>query len=228
MKWGDFKTFVKGKLQFHGDSVVSLSDISVGSDFDTTLQTVLSSWEKDVYALRTPKAVLTLSTLDAVHDLENPATCEHPVWWPTRVWVNGAEIPRYPNVIQMEAEWDPVLTAAAEPNAWARVTDGQIQFNRVSDSAYSDSYVSGWRTHRPYVDDADQVDIPQTSVLDFARYASIHFMEGAVSDRGGLMLLKRFDEQGYLGAMRIRARNLSRVYSGSHKGEGDAYRNSVD
>lgn len=223
--WGDLKTYVKGKLQFHGDSIIDLSTIAIASAFDVRLQIILKNWEREVFAHYTPSSALTVSTTSAEHDLSSSAVSVKAVWLPRRVFVNGVELPEYANVIEMQREWPPYPTqSTAAPNAWAKLDDSKILFNRISNSAYSNSLVTGFYVHTTYTADSGAggvADIPETTWEYFARYASLHFQEGAVSSRGGLLALKRADEQGFLAAMKIRGANLARHFHGAQRGGND-------
>lgn len=223
--WGDLKTYVKSKLQYHGDSVIDLSTVTVGSSYDTRLQIILKNWEREVFALYTTNAALTVSTTSAEHDLSSASVCAKAIWMPRRVFVNGVEIPEYKSVIEMQRDWPPYpAQTSAAPNAWAQLDDSKIIFNRISNSAYSNSLVTGFYVHTTYTAESGAggvADIPETTWEYFARYAAPHFQEGAVSSRGGLLALKRFDEQGYLAAMKVRGANMARYFNGMQRGGSD-------
>lgn len=219
MEWGEFKTYAKQKLQYHGDAVVDLADIGIGSAFDTRLQILLKAWERDVYALYTPKVAMTLLTTTQKHSFQDPRVCTIPLWEVERVWVSGGLIQEYRSLAAMEIDFDQRAVTSGKPTAWSHIEDSVIYFNRQPDQAYSNSFAAGYHTHATYRSDKAILDIPDHTVEACTQYVAVGFMEGAVSERGGMKLLERYDQKAYFAMSQIKNRNLARRYNGMSKGE---------
>lgn len=189
MDWGDFKELVKEKVRFGDDSIVDLTNIAAGSDFEKfCLRNVNRALRESfwMYRVRMQVGMTGLNAGDYSLDTSNSNQSDRLFFALTYAEYEGSELGKA-SMEEVTAELHK-NTDNGEPTAFALDHSGKLYFNKRLSAAFlsNDSlYISGWHEHPAIASDSTEFGVPDSVCDELAAYVAAKMIQPAVSTEDG-------------------------------------------